>query len=227
MVKTLHKFSGMLFGCFLVSSSVFASENWVKISGEVTGPFTIEATIETNIKDEMLLGVDLSLTGLNDEDIAVGAGFFRVPISNGSASVSIDARESVTPHRATLPSGEYDLEVFMYPNWKENKSVAALHSIEDKINHSIPVSLQASGQDRDDFIKMQTDQKWVMLNVNSGSPWDFDFWFEKFGRGQQIDLVNGGNPNILKNYYFESIDMTIKVNVYKEEIVTWVVGRPS
>lgn len=210
-----------------MSASAMADEYYVKVTGEVKGLYEVEATIETNLPDEALLAVDLSLSGLEPDDIAIGTGFVRTPISNGSAVVTIDGVKKAQPVGIDLPSGEYELEASFYPRWKENKELAASLGIMDTIESKTTISLEASGIDRNVVIERQNDQSWVMNNVYSGTPWDYGFWAERFGDIKQIEYTGSGNPRILKNFYIPKIDMTIKVNAPRGEVITWVSGFDS
>ena len=73
------------------------------------------------------------------------------------------------------------------------------------------------------FELQEQHQKWVMENIISGYTWNPMFWRNKFGQWKEVELAHG-NPEILKMYYFESIDMTLMVNVLKNEIVIWRIG---
>jgi len=59
-----------------------------------------------------------------------------------------------------------------------------------------------------------------------GQRWDYADWKRRFGSAEQL-LVTRYNPNIIKAYYFKSIDMTIIANVLKSEIDVWRVGRKN
>ena len=63
-----------------------------------------------------------------------------------------------------------------------------------------------------------------MLNVEVGERWDPAFWEGKFGSMKEL-TIDRYNPNIIKAYYFESIDMTLIVNVLKGQIHTWRIGK--
>ena len=48
------------------------------------------------------------------------------------------------------------------------------------------------------------------------TPWDTNFWTEKFSTWEELKLESPCSPKILNLYYFKSIDMTRLVNVLKE-----------
>lgn len=80
------------------------------------------------------------------------------------------------------------------------------------------------GESVEDVKRHNEGRRWVMLNVYMGQEWDPAFWMLKFGEWKQLE-VDRHNPAIIKAYYFESIDMTLIVNVLKGEIVTWRDGE--
>ena len=80
------------------------------------------------------------------------------------------------------------------------------------------------GESVEDMKKHNEGRRWVMLNVYMGQKWDPAFWVAKFGDWKQLE-VDRGNPAIIKACYFESIDMTLIVNVLKGEIDTWRDGE--
>lgn len=81
-----------------------------------------------------------------------------------------------------------------------------------------------SGESVEDMKKRDEGRRWVMSNFYMGQKWDPTFWIAKFGKWKQLE-VDRYNPAIMKAYYFESIDMTLIVNVLKGEINTWRDGE--
>lgn len=68
------------------------------------------------------------------------------------------------------------------------------------------------------------DQRWLMENVFIDDPWPINGFIERFGLYEQLE-VTGGNPRILKAYYFSKPDFTIIVNVYKQRVAIWRIGK--
>ena len=211
----------------LVSLTAAASDPQIAVDAEVTGPYTVEVDVDTDLPDEALLSVSLSLAGLAPEDTFIGTNFVRVPVSGGTASVVLDAEANAQPMDVNLPAGDYDVEVAFHPRWQENHEVAARLGIEDSIRASTPVSLEASGSDRETAMAKQEGQSWVMRNVYGGTPWDFVSMAERFGNIESVELTGSGNPRIIKLWYVPAIDMTFKVNGPQAEVITWVMGRSS
>ncbi len=96
------------------------------------------------------------------------------------------------------------------------------------INHAISASqrieVKGSGESSELVAKRNEGRRWVMNNINMGTPWNPATWEERFGSLEEFP-VTSINPNIIKHYYFSSIDMTVIVNVLKVEVVTWRIGK--
>ena len=207
-----------------LTTKVLASEYWIKVSAESTGRYTVEATIDSNIPEEVTLSATLSLRGQKPDEVFIGTNFKRIPFSGEQAIVQIDGQEGSTGN--PLPAGEYDVEVAFHPRWKENRSIAELLKITESIRASQIVSLEGSGQSSADAVKKEEGQLWALNNIYSGVSWDQGDLVRRFGEGEYIEDTRL-NPAIIKNYYFESIDMTITVNADKRTIITLNEGRKS
>jgi len=225
--RIIHVLVLILFVCvaFIFTSQVCGEDKyWIKVTPTVRGPFTVDADIQTNIPGSVTLAVCLGLSGQKGSDIAIGTGFIRVPITNGRGKATIDGTKKVFPPGSQLPPGRYNVEVSFYPRWPENKDQASKLGIKNPIEGAATIKLTGSGTSVNS-VKMKAEgQKWVVLNVTSGMPWDSKFWESKFGSYQELEYRGEGNPKILKMYYFKTIDTTLMVNVLKNEIVTYRIG---
>lgn len=201
-----------------------AEPYWIKVNPSVTGPFTVDVTIETNIRESVTLAISLGLVGQKPQDTAIGTSFIKLPIVNGNGRVSIDGKQNVTPLGVQLPSGNYDVEVGFHPLWSENKAVASRLGITDSIEGKSVVKLEASGATVASVKKKTESQQWIMTNFKQNMPWDPREWKARFGSWKEIKYRGKGNPKIRKMYYFESIDMTLMVNALKREIMTYRMG---
>jgi hypothetical protein len=212
-----------------LAASIFAvvpahASYHIDVAAETAGPNSVKVDIESNIPGTVFLAVSLSLKGLRPDDTFIGTSFEKVKLTNGKASTVIDATKGVSPSGSQLPRGEYYVEVAFYPRWKENRSTAKAHAIHEEYEGKALITLSGSGEGATTAQSRAEGQKWVMLNVHMGQRWDPALWQEKFGSWEQVELRGGGNPNIIKMYYFKSIDITLMVNALKKEIVTWRKG---
>lgn len=222
MSRTIVLIAALMAG---VSAAMPAHADYhINVVAEIAGPNSVKVDIESNIPNSALLAVSLSLKGLKPDDTFIGTSFEKVKLMNGKASTVIDATKGVSSSGSQLPRGEYYVEVEFYPRWKENKGIASANGIQEAVEGRALVVLSGSGEGAAAAQARAEGQKWVMLNTEVGKRWDPAMWREKFGAWDQVELRGGGNPNIIKMYYFKSIDMTLMINVLKKEIVTWRKG---
>lgn len=200
---------------------------WIKAEGHSTSSTTVEVEIDSNLPDGAVLAVDLSLQGQDDDDVFIGTSFKKVSIRDGAAHLTLDGSKSVYPRNSNLPSGTYDLAATFHPRWDENKRIASSIGVKEEISGVGSVRLLGSGESSSDASLRAERRKWVMLNVHSGMKWNPSEWQTRFGHWQEQKLEGGGNPNILKLYYFPALDMTLIVNALKGEIITWRDGRET
>ena len=200
---------------------------WIRVKPKVTGPFSVEARISTNIPGSVVLSADLALRGQKPDDTFIGTSFVRVPVVDGQARVTIDGSVDSLPLGVPLPKGAYYLEVAFYPLWSENAESARKAGISKIVETKVAVRLSGSGASAASVKKKSAGQKWVMENVYSGMPWRLSFWSKKFGSWRVLPYKGSGSRRPFMMYYFKSIDMTIMVNSDSEEIVVWRLGQKN
>jgi hypothetical protein len=198
---------------------------WIHTKAKAVSPFKVEAELTTNIPSNAMLAVRLSLHGQKPENIAIGTEFVAVPISGGKGKVTIDGQFGTFPVGRPLPSGSYDLKASFYPQWEENKAVAAKAGIREVVKSDVVVvKLTGSGVGTAEAKKLAEGQAWVMRNVNVGDRWDPAFWQQKFGPLQEVPYRGIRSARFIHNYYIKSIDMTLTVNTFLGKIYTWRSG---
>jgi hypothetical protein len=198
----------------------------IKVTAKPIGRFTVQVNVTSNLPDTAVLAAELGLTNQKPDDVFIGTNYQEIRLKKGKASFIIDGNKRVMPVGSTLPSGQYDVGVSFYPLWEQNRDTAARLKVSSSIEGSTRITLGGSGASASSAQKKQADQKWVMLNVNSGDEWRSGYYTQRFGNYTELPLDNG-NPRILKMYYFPSIDMTFMVNVYKGEIELWRRGKAN
>lgn len=189
----------------------------------------VEAFITTNIPGEIEVVADLALVAdlvlasqaPDGVDVwVIGTHSRHVSVCDGEGTAILDGSE--------LPTGEYAVEVALYPWWGLKDDVSRSCGINQDLGYSIDatatVTLTGSGESVEDVRRRNEGRRWVMSNFRMGQKWDPAFWRAKFGEWKQLE-VDRYNPAIIKAYYFESIDMTLIVNVLKGEIDTWRDGE--
>lgn len=209
-----------------IASSAAAAPYWIKVNAQATGRYTVQVSATTNLPDGAVLSASLGLADQKPNDVFIGTDFQKITVKGGKASILIDGTKRVFPLNSTLPAGLYDVEVDFQPLWPENRALAGRLKVTETLAGLGQVRLGASGANAAVVQKKAEQQKWVMLNVNSGDKWNPAFFTKKFGQYKELPLSNG-NPRILKMYYFPALDMTFMVNVYKGEIVVWRSGKAN
>lgn len=175
----------------------------------------VRLSISSNIPGNIEIMAGVSLMGQAPKDIYIGKSE-RVKVSNGSSEVVIDVSD--------LPSGEYEAEANFYPMWGLQDEKSKLTGINHEISASQKIKISGSGESAELVAKRNEGQKWVMKNIIVGTHWNPSQWKERFGSREELP-VTSMNPNIIKNYYFSSIDMTVIVNTLKVKVVTWRMGK--
>lgn len=175
----------------------------------------VKLELTTNMSGAIEVMVSISLAGQDPDDVWIGEDA-RVRITKGKGVAILDVSE--------LPKGRYDAEVNYYPNWGPQDNLAKSFSSKEVLEASIAFDLFGSGESAESVKFREEGQKWVMENVEMGKPWNIDFWIKKFGQMKELE-VDRGNSNILKAFYFKSIDMTLIVNVRQGTIDTWRFGE--
>jgi hypothetical protein len=175
----------------------------------------VELSISTNIPGNIEIMAGVSLMGQAPKDTYIGKSE-RVKVSNGNSEVIIDVSD--------LPTGEYEAEANFYPRWGLQDERSKLTGINHEISASQKIKIGGSGESSKLVAKRNEGQKWVMENIIVGTPWNASEWKERFGSQEELP-VTSMNPNIIKNYYFSTIDMTVIVNILKVKVVTWRMGK--
>ena len=187
----------------------------ISVSGRSLSDGQVHLELTTNIPGTIDLMASISLADQAPDDTWIGKNE-RVRLVNGTGQATFDVSD--------LPTGQYEVETSFYPRWgfqdEESRSSGANESLE----HSHPISLKGSGESSELATQRNEDQQWVIENVIMGSEWDSSFWRDRFGEWEEFP-VTSRNPDIISNYYFESLDMTLIVNTLKDEVVVWRMGR--
>ena len=75
-------------------------------------------------------------------------------------------------------------------------------------------------------VKNQAGREWVMMEVYPGVAWDSKYFFKKLGPSDSFDPEEF-NPKIVKMFYYPDIDMTLIVNLNKNEVMAWRDGKAT
>ena len=190
-------------------------EYTLAVQGRVVENNRVQVDVSTNIPGVIELMAGISLADQAPNDIFVGKTE-RITVREGSAHTTFDASD--------LPQGEYDVEATFYPRWGFQDERSRATGITENIESRQSLALDGSGESVQSVSERNEGQRWVIENVSMGMAWNPAEWRERFGAWEEFAATTR-NPNIITNYYFDSIDMTLVVNTLKDEIVTWKMGR--
>lgn len=177
----------------------------------------LQATLATNIPGTIEVMASVNLAGQKPDDPWVGKSE-RVTLREGSGAVAFDTSD--------LPSGQYEVEASFYPRWGLKDDISRRAGATEELEATRPITIRGSGKSAAAEVRKKSGQKWVMENIIMGTPWDAADWRRRFGEAQQL-TVDLYNPEIIKAYYFPSIDTTVFVNVLKGEVSHWRLGRAT
>jgi hypothetical protein len=175
----------------------------------------VRLDVITDIPGTIEVMAGISLAGQAPNDVWIGVND-RARLTDGVGAATFDVSE--------LPQGLYEAEVSYYPKWGPQDDVARASGANNEIDAFVAFRLTGSGESAQAAKFREEGQRWVMLNVEVGERWNPGFWEGKFGSMKEL-TVDRYNPDIIKAYYFESIDMTLIVNVLKGQIDTWRIGK--
>lgn len=176
----------------------------VSLKVQTTIPLPVEVMASVSIKDQ------------KPTDTYIGASK-KVKLSSPEQVIEIDGSTE------ELPSGDYIAEVTFYPRWGAESGPAAAKEIKEEISGQDSVVLAGSGASKEDADKRNEAQKWVMWNVEIGTPWNEKIFVSKLGSF----IKSTADLNLHDAYYFPTADMTIIVSRIKGTVAIWRMGRAT
>lgn len=188
----------------------------ITVKATAVSSFEVLLNVNTNIPLPVEVMASLSIKGQNPQDTYIGVSE-RVRLTSPEQIITIDGTEE------NLPSGDYVAEVSFYSRWgAENGSEAAKQITSDIIGQS-DVTLSGSGESKNQADEQNIAQRWVMLNVDIGMPWNEGLFVERLGQFS----TTASTLNLHDAYYFEDADMTIIVSRAHDTVAVWRMGRAT
>lgn len=200
---------------FASITAALAAEFKIELVSKVVGPSEVKVEVTSTIPGIIDVMVGLGLVGQKPDDVFIGINK-RITLKNGRATATVG--------KPGLPAGKYEVEVSFYPRWGPQDSAAKAAGVNSEIHARQTVTLKGTGESPEAAQQRENDQRWVMENVYVGTRWNRSSWIGRFGEPQQL-ITTRWNPDIMKAYYFKSLDMTIFVNKLKGEVSHWRMGR--
>jgi hypothetical protein len=190
------------------TTTALAAAFKIELVSNVVGPSEVEVEVTSTIPGTIDVMLGLGLVGQKPDDVFIGINK-RITLKNGRATATVG--------KPGLPKGKYEVEVSFYPRWGPQDSAAKAAGVNAEIHARQIVTLKGTGESPDAAQQRENDKRWVMENVFVGTRWNWSSWVDRFGEPQQLTTTRL-NPDIMKAYYFKSLDMTIFVNELKGEV---------
>lgn len=194
---------------------VVKEDYYLTASPEVQAGESVIIPLASNIPGDIEVMVSVGLTGQAPDDIFVGTSQ-RASLKDGHGETVVQLSE--------IPQGDYEVDATFYPRWgfKDGNKIEDI--VEPIASETHVLALTGSGESSEAHLNRNEGQMWVMDNISVGTPWEPESLRARFGEWEEFPATKR-NPDIIKNYYFPDIDMTIVVNKLKGEAVTWSNGR--
>jgi len=197
----------------------------IEMTATVTGPYTVEAAIRTNLPDGVVLAVSLELQGMVPQDPFIGTNYVRVPVQQGAGKVLLDGTKQAMPFGSKLPTGLYDVVVKFYPKWTENGALSKAAGIKDECEARAAVRLAGSGKKPPSRCSKGELRAWVAKNARAGSHWVPKVVGEELGRCENVDYTGVGGDEAIVCFYFPAADQTFIIDAGRVAIKAVREGR--
>ncbi|MCK5312475.1 MAG: hypothetical protein KAJ62_10210 [Desulfobacteraceae bacterium] len=192
---------------------------YIELSTNQISKHEVKFNIKTNIPLPVEVMASIDLKNQKPDDVYIGYSK-KIRIKDSTQSFILNTKSE------NLPSSKYDTEVAFYPFWGADNGNPKAIKIKNSIHGLSEILLQGIKNTAHDMQQKNNMQRWVMLNVVMGTPWDEVKFINKLGSYEEI-LVTNRNSKIIKAYYFSDAEMTVFVNAYKTTVTTWRKGKTS
>ena len=203
----------------VVETLLSDEEYRIEVNAVELGATKVKFSTSTNLPLPVQVMAGVSLKGQNPNDTWIGFNQ-KITLKTSEQTFILDFPEK------PLPGGTFDAEVTFYPRWgaKNGNPIAA--KIGKNVEGLNVIALTGDGQKAEDRMERDRMQLWIMENVNPATPYFESNMRKRLGISEPV-AVSRMNPNIIKGHYFPKADMTIYVNVLKNEYVTFRKGRDT
>lgn len=200
--------------------SASAAEKFeLAVDASPTGSDKVHFAVTTNIPLPVEVMATVSLTGQKDDDVYIGTDNTRITLDKPTTEFDL---RTVDVHGEPLPEGEYEAEVSFYPRWGAKNEAAK--DVPETEAVSTKFSLTNKSRTADEAKRGNEQQRWVMENVISGTPWDEGKFVAQLGKYEKSPATLS---HLHDAYYFAGPDMTLIVNRLKGEVTVWRKGRAT
>ena len=191
------------------------------VTAHTIGDGKVELDITTNIPGTIAVMANIDLRNQKGDDLYVGTDNGDVLVAHGMGKAVLDVSK--------LPSGKYQADIGFYPGWGFKDAVSRATGIKNNISITKPIEFASHGTvSASEQISEKQNQIWVMNHALPETPWKPAEWRRRFGASVFVPVVDDTwDPSIVKDYYFRSIDMRIRVNTRLHQIMGFEMGRGS
>lgn len=201
----------------VLSEALPDEEYYIVVEATEISSTAVELKAATNIPIPVEVVASIYLHGQEPNDVYVGHSQ-RVTIKSLEQTIVVN-------HGAkNLPSGTYVAEVDFHSRWGAMNGNPAAAKIGTNIVGAVEIDLVASGETMEVRLKRDKLRRWIMEDIVYGEPWSEQLLTSKLGKYDPVP-IRERNPNVIKGMHFPSADMTIFVNVFLGENVSWSLGR--
>ncbi|MBN7763685.1 hypothetical protein JYP52_21335 [Nitratireductor aquibiodomus] len=194
------------------SEAVSLEEYTISVEARPLSASVVHLDVDTNIPLPIDVMASVSAKNQSPNDVYIGFSK-RVRLTSPKQTIEMEGEG--------LPSGDYTADVTFYPDWGAKDGPREAKSITNEIIGVDDVTLGGAGESIEEADRRNNAQRWVMMNVSSGTPWDATLFVEKLGDFQKTEAA----LNLHDAYYFPVADMTIIVSRLKNTVTTWRDGN--
>ncbi|MEM1213436.1 MAG: hypothetical protein AAGI68_14205 [Planctomycetota bacterium] len=179
----------------------------------------VRFTVTTNMPTPVEVMAGLDLKGQAPQETHIGRSqriTLTGPTTSFAVSTAMNERKS-----NPLPDGDYIAEVSFYPPWGAKNGNPDARQITHEVHGSDEIVLKMTGRSIASVKRHHRLQKWVMENLYAGVAWNAGEMERRLGSS----VVSSPSGGFVKDHYFANADMTVVVNHYLKEVMTWRFGR--
>ena len=196
--------------------NVGPTDYFITVQATPVSTYVVSLVVTTNmpLPVEVMAGVSAKDQAPTDTFIGVSE---RITLTSPEQTIELDGRSE------NLPSGDYIADVTFYPRSGAENGTEQAKTIQQEIIGAVDVTLDGSGESRDQADQRNVAQKWVMENVSVGTVWNENQFVQRMGGFEK----SASTLNHHDAFFFPETDMTIIVSRVKNTVATWRLGEAT
>lgn len=212
----------------------------IDMNTKVIDAYSVAVDIKTNLPDGTLLMVYMRFADdtVGIPSVSISSDGYSdnafLSVRKGKVFGVIDPRQSGEDLEWFI-KGDYEIVVELSASSSpENKKIAKRFGISEDDDFEIvkQVSLEGNGKgisSIEPLLAREKGRSWVTMEDTYGQKkwvWTPQQWQEKIGDSEAYSL-DDLNPKIFKVFYFKTIDMSVLVDINRDEIIKYKKGRAA